>query len=181
MNLEKLIVEAWENAGLSQKALASSRLVLGQGIFPNADLGEAIVFDNVAVPDIALFDDLHSCSVWDRRHRALTIAVAGGSTRERRNFRIAFELGVACIFFATEDRVNVDYVRCHRFLKEFAASFLMPAESVRRLALAKRPSPKFRKIESMASLASRFSVSEEAMAFRLRDRIRTRYQGKYKK
>lgn len=47
------------------------------------------------------------------------------------NYRIAYKLGYACLFESTGFRTVSEQATTHKFIRRFAAAFLMPEEAIK--------------------------------------------------
>jgi len=143
------------------------REAIGLGKISNADLEDLLVMSGVRILRSKLPTKTQSIAVWSARRRRLTIVLSDTNTPERDRFRLALELATAHIFFATKSAVDVNHVVNHRFLKEFTAAFLMPAESVRDLVAARGITPSAWTFDQLLALKSAFAISAESFALRL--------------
>lgn len=140
---------------------------VGLGKISNADLEDLLVISGVRILRGKLPAKTQSVGIWSARRRRLTIVLNDSNTPERNRFRMAFELATAHIFFATKSVVDINHVVNHRFLKEFTAAFLMPADSIRQLIVARAIAPDSWTFDQLLSLKTRFAVSAESFALRL--------------
>lgn len=166
------------------------RTALGVGAAAFSDLVWNLELANVRLHAQKLPDGHSSMAWWNEDRKALTIAVARGLTPERQLYRVACELGAACIFRSSGDVPLRNLQRDHRLITEFAAEFLMPATTVTRMAAALGIRREGWTLRRLCLFKAHFGVSAEAFALRLeelglidrelreglRDRLRENYR-----
>ena len=89
------------------------------------------------------------------------------NTPERNSYRLAYELGGAVRFASSGYTTVVDEGAEHRFLRAFAAAFLMPEEAVRSAVARLGVKPAGWTMQSLVDGKERYGVSAEAFALRL--------------
>lgn len=143
------------------------RISLGMGSLPYLDLGSVLENAGVRVVRMRGPSVFQSASFYNETRRSFLIALNSSNTKERDNYRIAYELGGAVLFASRGYRTVADEGSCHRFLRAFAAAFLMPEEAVRgavaRLGIGLRQWT----MPVLVYVKERFGVSAEAFALRL--------------
>lgn len=154
----------YEGAGA---ALAESlRGELGIGAAPVGDLTATLCFRGVEIVEAKLAKDVGSLSFWNGARRAPLIVLDSGSTKERRLYRLVYELGSAVLYASLGVRLD-ETLDQHRFLTDFTAAFLMPAVSVRMCVAAIGVAPADWTLEKALPLKSYFGVSAESFILRL--------------
>ena len=143
------------------------RLAIGAGSTTFADLAGLLEFNNVRIHLVKMPGEMPSCSFFDPSIRTLSIALKCDDTPERQTNRIAYELGLACLFGSTGFQPLADTRMPHRFARQFSAAFLMPDEAVRLAVRQTGLKPKDWTYEAILQLKVRFNVSAEAFALRL--------------
>lgn len=143
------------------------RIAIGAGSTTFADLAGLLEFNNVRIHLVEMPDDMPSCSFFNPRIRTLSIVLKCDDTPERQTNRIAYELGLACLFGSTGFQPLADTRMPHRFARQFSAAFLMPDEAVRLAVRQTGLKPKDWTYEAILPLKVRFNVSAEAFALRL--------------
>ncbi|MBQ8125084.1 MAG: ImmA/IrrE family metallo-endopeptidase [Kiritimatiellae bacterium] len=165
------------------------RVSLGLGSQPCVDL--APVLENAGVRIVQLRGPgvFQSASFYNVARRTLSIALNADNTAERNAYRLAYELGGAVVFASHGFKTVVDEGAAHRFLRAFAAAFLMPEEAVRGAVARLGVAPDGWTMPVLVWAKERFGVSAEAFALRLeslgliapairlalRDELRARY------
>jgi len=165
------------------------RTSLGMGSQPRLDIASVIESAGVHVVMIRRPSAFQSASFYNANRRTLSMALNSSNTPERNSYRMAYELGGAVHFASNGYRTVVDDGLEHRFLRSFAAAFLMPEEAVRGAVARMGVAPRKWTMESLVYMKERFGVSAEAFALRLenlglimpslrqslRDELRSRY------
>jgi len=165
------------------------RVSLGLGSQPCSDL--VPVLENAGVHIVKLRGPgvFQSASFYNLARRTLSIALNASNTVERDVYRLAYELGGAVLFASHGFKTVVDEGAAHRFLRAFAAAFLMPEEAVRGAVARLGVAPGGWTMPVLVWTKERFGVSAEAFALRLeslgliapslrlslRDELRARY------
>ncbi len=133
-----------------------------------------------------------SASYYNSVSKTFSIALNIANTHERNNYRLAYELGASVAFAANGYESVEDVGAVHRFIRNFAAAFLMPEETVRAEVATLGIRPKDWTMGALVFVKERFGVSAEAFALRLeslgliapsargalRDELRARYTEK---
>lgn len=143
------------------------RSSLGMGSQPRVDV--AVVLENAGVRIVkvrrpAVFK---SVSFYNCARRTFSIALNASNTRERGMYRLAYELGAMVRFVSNGYATIADEGSGHRFLRSFAAAFLMPEEAVRSIAARLGVAPGGWTMPVLVWTKERFGVSVEAFALRL--------------
>lgn len=147
----------------------SMRESLHIGFAPVPDLVRTLEFANVRVFCRPLPEGMSSASWWSPARETLLIVVKKGDTPERQLYRLAYEIGAACLFRSNGNKPAAESKRERAFLSSFAAAFLMPAPAVAD-AVAKAGVGKGNwTLPKLAYFKSYFGVSAEAFAFRLEE------------
>lgn len=137
------------------------------GMAPVVQLPETLESHNVKIITADLPVNEQSRSYYVPELRSLIIVIGLGNTPERNLYRLAYELGYASLYCSTGFHTVIPTEKAHRFVRRFAAAFLMPEESVRvdaaLLALGKRDWT----FEILLRLKYKYGVSAEAFALRL--------------
>jgi len=165
------------------------RVSLGMGSQPRVDIAPVLENAGVRVVRIRRPVVFQSASFYNVARRTLSIALNSSNTSERNVYRLAYELGGAVRFASGGYKTVADEGPDHRFLRAFAAAFLMPEEAVRGAVARLGISPRRWTMASLVYVKERFGVSAEAFALRLeslglivpsirqalRDELRARY------
>lgn len=165
------------------------RVSLGMGSQPRADLEPVLESAGVRVVMVRRPGTFQSAGFYDVERHRLSIALNSSNTLERNVYRLAYELGGAARFASSGYRTVVDEGAAHRFLRSFAAAFLMPEEAVRSAVARLGVGPRQWTMDALVYVKERFGVSAEAFALRLeslglivpslrqalRDELRARY------
>lgn len=165
------------------------RFSIGAGRQPVRDLAAVLESVGVRVMTIRRPAVFQSASFYNTSRRALVIALNSSNSAERCSYRLAYELGGAVRFASNGYKTVLDEGGEHRFLRDFAAAFLMPEEAVRGAVARLGIGPRQWTMKSLVYVKERFGVSAEAFALRLeslgliapslrqtlRDELRARY------
>ena len=153
----------------AELAARDMRQSLGLGREPVADLASVLELCNVRVLEIVRSSAFQSVSFYGAERQTLTVVLNANNTPERNRFRLAYELGAATAFARGDCKTVRDEGEVHRYLKRFAAAFLMPEESVRR-DVAQYGIRKDRwTMKLLLMVRRRYRVSAEAFALRLEE------------
>lgn len=145
------------------------RKLLGTGLAPFGDLAATLDFRGVRIYKIPLQYQAQSVALWNKSRKSLSIILDERNTPERDLYRLAYELGSACIFIAEAFTPIEDTHAQHRFLSDFSAEFLMPAATVRQFVAETGISRTSWTLEAVCALKARFGASAEAFALRLEE------------
>ena len=167
------------------------RVSLGLGRQPVANFDAVLERAGVRVVPVAgASASFQSASYYNPARRTFAVAINESNTPERRAYRLVYELGGAVLFASSDFRTVADEGPAHRFLRAFAADFLMPEETVRsEVALLGLRTDEWT-LRALVYVKERFCVSAEAFALRLeslgliepslrhafRDDLRARYR-----
>ncbi len=165
------------------------RVSLGMGSQPRLDIEPVLESVGVRVVMVRRPTAFQSEAFYNVARRRLSIALNSSNTLERNSYRLAYELGGAVRFASSGYKTVVDEGAEHRFLRSFAAAFLMPEEAVRGAVARLGVGPRQWTMEALVYVKERFGVSAEAFALRLenlglimpslrqglRDELRARY------
>lgn len=165
------------------------RTSLGMGRLPCIDI--ATVLENAGVRVVRMRGPsvFQSASFYNETRRSIVIALNSSNTKERDNYRLAYELGGAVLFASRGFKSIADEGSNHRFLRAFAAAFLMPEEALRGAVARLGVRPDGWSMPVLVYTKERFGVSAESFALRLeslgliapslrtklRDELRARY------
>lgn len=166
------------------------RGALGVGRAAFADLVWNLELANVRILRDRLPENLSSLAWWHAERNALVISLNQANTPERQLYRLACELGAACLFRSGGDRSLRTSKKDDRTIREFAADFLMPSTTVAEMASQLGIGKKDWTLPRLCLFKAHFGVSAEAFAFRLeelglieralrhhlRDELRTHYK-----
>jgi len=145
----------------------SLRDSLGVGTAAFSDLFWTLSFANVRIHRLTLPEGLSSASWWHPEHETLTVALEKGDTLERQTFRLAYELGAACLFRSSGNRCVAESKTERRFLGAFAADFLMPASALADMEAKTGLGRGDWSLNQLCAFKAHFGVSAEALVIRL--------------
>lgn len=148
---------------------------LAHAVRTACDVGEAPIRDivgllesrKVRVIPVKIPLDIESRSFFCPESRTLVIAVNSRIAPERQTYRIAYELGYACIFAYTGYATLDIRPELNKFVRRFAAAFLMPEDSLRALCTRLALSPSNWTFDLFLQLKSIYGVAAEKFAHRL--------------
>ena len=143
------------------------RTSCGTGTTPFSDLVELLESRNVRIVLIKTIPDIQSRSFYNTDSHVLSIAINKKLQIERQLYRIAYELGYACIFGSTGFSTVHETPSIHKFIRRFAAAFLMPEDTLRSLASQLALGPSNWTMSLILQLKYKFGVSAETFAHRL--------------
>lgn len=110
-----------------------------------------------------------SLAIFDRQNDNAFIFISRRLTRERQVFRLLYEFGQLYLFTAAAGVTIIETARNRRFLKLFAARFLMPDTAVRDAVAQLGVLPEEWDYELLLRFKRRFGVSAEAFVRRLEE------------
>lgn len=137
------------------------------GMAPVVQLVGTLESKNVKIVFANLPAGEQSRSYYVTELRSLIVAIGNGMTPERKLYRLAYELGYASLYCSTGFNTVEQVDKAHRFVRRFAAAFLMPEESVRSDAAILALGKKDWTFEILLRLKYKYGVSAEAFALRL--------------
>lgn len=148
---------------------------LAHAVRTACDAGEAPIKDivglletrKVRVIPIKIPLDIESRSFFCPKSRTLVIAINSRIPPERQNYRIAYELGYSCVFAYTGYATLNIRPELNKFVRRFAAAFLMPEDSLRTLCTRLALSPSNWTFDLFLHLKSAYGVAAEKFAHRL--------------
>ena len=143
------------------------RVSLGLGSQPCSDLVPVLENAGVRIVKLRGSGVFQSASFYNVARRTLSIALNMSNTDERDVYRLAYELGGAVLFASHGFKTVADEGAAHRFLRAFAAAFLMPEEAVRGTVARLGVTPDGWTMPVLVWTKERFGVSAEAFALRL--------------
>lgn len=143
------------------------RTSLGMGRLPSIDIAAVLEDAGVSVVRMRRPSVFQSASFYNEARRSLIIALNKSNTVERNAYRLAYELGGAVLFASRGFKSIADEGSNHRFLRAFAAAFLMPEEAVRGVVARHGVKPDGWTMPVLVYVKERFGVSAEAFALRL--------------
>lgn len=145
----------------------SLRDSLGVGTAAFANLFWTLEFANVRIHRLPLPEGVSSASWWHPVREALTVALNRDETSERQVFRLAYELGAACLYRSSGNRSVRETKQERRFLGAFAADFLMPASALADMVAKAGLRRDGWTLAQLYAFKSHFGVSAEALVIRL--------------
>lgn len=137
------------------------------GTTPFADLPALLESKHVRIVLFKSSIDIQSRSFFEQSSRVLVIAINKKLPAERQLYRIAYELGYACIFGSTGFSTISELPTTHKFVRRFASAFLMPEDSLRTITSQLAIGPSNWTFQLIIQLKVKFGVSAETFAFRL--------------
>ncbi len=143
------------------------RYSLGVGCVPVGDLETVLEMRGVRVVRRQFPKQFQSGAFYNARHRSLIIVLNESNTRERNDYRLAYELGAAALFAMAGFKTIRDDGVVHRLLRRFTAAFLMPEETMRMDVAQSGITPEGWTMELLLMMKARFAVSAETYALRL--------------
>lgn len=157
------------SSAITGSALAEIlRRELGLGTAPVGDLATTLAFRGVRIYRKKLPSATASVSFWHHIRQRPVIVLNSLNTRERDLYRLAYELGSIGLFRSMEHIIDETLVQ-HRFLVDFAVSFLMPPLTVRQVVAATGIGPEDWTFSKLVALKGYFGVSAESFALRLEE------------
>lgn len=167
--LLQLVHPFLRDAGGAETLARVLRASLGAGETTFADLAGLLDLNGVRVHIVSFRGTEPSVSFYDLPRGILSIAVRKGDTPERQTYRLAYELGAACLFAGDGFQTILDKDSNHRLIQRFAAAFLMPEDGVRKVVAQCGLGRKDWTMHALLTLKVRFNVSAEAFALRLEE------------
>lgn len=143
------------------------RFSLGLGRQPAINARTILENAGVLISEIDMPATFQSASFYNFDKRTLSIVLNKNSTDERKRYRMIYETGAAVLFASTSYRSIEDDGAAHRFLRNFAAAFLMPEEAVRSAVMGLGIRPRSWTMDALIFVKEYFGVSAEAFALRL--------------
>lgn len=153
----------------AELAARDMRQSIGLGRETIADLALVLELCNVRVIEVARASAFQSISFYGVQRQTLTVVLNANNTVERNQFRLAFEIGAATAFAKMGCETVRDEGEVHRYLKRFAAAFLMPEEAVRRDVAQYGVRKDMWTMNLLLLVRRRYHVSAEAFALRLEE------------
>ena len=145
----------------------SLRMACNAGGTPFADLPALLESKHVRIIAVHASIEIQSRSFFDTTSRILSIAINRALSPERQLYRIAYELGYACLFASTGYVTVIEGPDTHKFVRRFAAAFLMPEEAIKTLTTQLALGPTNWTMKILLQLKYRFGVNAETFAHRL--------------
>ena len=145
----------------------SLRDALGVGTAAFSNLFWTLEFANVRIHRLAMPEGESSASWWHPVREALTVALNRDETAERQVFRLAYELGAACLYRSSGNRSVRETKQERRFLGAFAADFLMPASALADMVAKAGLRRDDWAFSQLCVFKRHFGVSAEALVIRL--------------
>lgn len=145
------------------------RAALGAGTVPFCDLPSCLEFKGVRIYKVRLPKTTQSVSFWNKSRNSLAIALNEWNTSERDLYRLAYEVGSACLFVSSGSSAFDETIWAHRFLTDFTKAFLMPAVMVRQYVAETGIERSSWTFSTLCKLKVRFGVSAESFALRLEE------------
>ena len=143
------------------------RAACEKGFAPFSELIALLESKNVRIVPVKAALLIQSRSFYDSANHILAIAINQKLTPERQLYRIAYELGYACIFASSNNTTVVEGPTTHKFVRRFASAFLMPEEAINEIMTQLALGPSNWTFPMLLRLKYRFGVSAEAFAHRL--------------
>ena len=140
---------------------------LGIGCAPVVDLEIVLAMRGVEIVRREFAKQFQSASAYDLEAHRLLIVLNSANTKERNDYRLAYELGAAAVFAMSGFTPVRDDGAVHRLLRRFTAAFLMPEETVRADVARSGIAPDRWNFALLVMMKSHFAVSAEAYALRL--------------
>lgn len=144
------------------------RRELGLGTAPVGDLATTLVFRGVRIYRRKLPSASSSVLLWQRERERPVIVLNAVNTPERDVYRLAYELGSVGLYRALGHVID-ETLDQHRFLVDFATTFLMPAVSVRLVVAATGLGINDWTMHRLVAIKEYFGVSAESFALRLEE------------
>lgn len=145
------------------------RSALGVGRSAFADLVWNLELANVRILLDSLPEGVSSLAWWHAERQSLLISLSRKDTPERQLYRLACELGAACLFRSGGDRPLRSAKKDDRTISEFAADFLMPSTTVAEMTSQLGIGKADWTLSRLCLFKAHFGVSAEAFAFRLEE------------
>lgn len=143
------------------------RVSCDAGSTPFSDLVGLLETRNVRIVLVKTIPDIQSRAFFNVESHVLMLAVNKSLPPERQLYRIAYELGYACLFGSTGYNTVHETPAIHKFIRRFAAAFLMPEETLRAVATQLALGPTNWTLRLLLQLKYKFSVNAETFAHRL--------------
>lgn len=143
------------------------RMSCNVGDTPLTDIVGLLESKMVRVIPIKIPFEVESRSFFQRETRTLIIAINNRLTPERQAYRIAYELGYACLFGSSGFTTVGMRPELNKFARRFAAAFLMPEDSLRSLAARLALGHGNWTFNLLLNLKSQYGVAAEKFAHRL--------------
>lgn len=137
------------------------------GSTPFSDLVGLLESRNVRIVMVKCTSDIQSRAFYNKDTHVLMLAINRKLTPERQLYRIAYELGYACIFGSTGFSKVTESATLHRFIRRFAAALLMPEDTIRAITTHLALGPTNWTMGLLLQLKYKFGVSAETFAHRL--------------
>lgn len=137
------------------------------GSTPFSDLISLLESRNIRIVLLRCNPEIQSRSFYNTDSHTLIIAINKRLLPERQLYRIAYELGYACIFGSTGFSTVHEDATIHKFVRRFAAAFLMPEDAVRGITTQLALGPSNWTLNILLQLKLKFGVSAETFAHRL--------------
>lgn len=137
------------------------------GSAPFLNLIELLEARNVRICFVKTSNEIQSRSFYNFESHVLSIAVNKRLLPERQLYRIAYELGYACVFGSTGFNTVRETAGMHKFIRRFAAAFLMPEDALRAIATQLALGPTNWTMGLLLQLKHKFGVTAETFAHRL--------------
>lgn len=137
------------------------------GSMPFSDLVGLLESRNVRIVMVKCSPEIQSRAFYNADTHVLMLAINRKLTPERQLYRIAYELGYACVFGSTGFAKVTETPALHRFVRRFAAAFLMPEDAIRGFTTHLALGPTNWTMGLLLQLKCKFGVSAETFAHRL--------------
>ena len=145
----------------------SLRTACESGNAPFVNLPGLLESKHVRIVMVKTSPRIQSRSFYDRANHIVAIAINKALSPERQLYRIAYELGYICIFGSNGFTTVVEKAFTHKFVRRFAAAFLMPEEAINELTTQLALGPTNWTMKILLQLKYRFGVNAETFAHRL--------------
>lgn len=145
------------------------RGALGVGRTAFTDLVWNLELANVRILCDTLPEGVQSLGWWHTAQSALVVSLNRANTPERQLYRLACELGTACLFRSGGDRPLRSSKKDEQTIREFATDFLMPSTTVAEMASQLGIGKSDWTLSRLCLFKAHFGVSAEAFAFRLEE------------
>ena len=143
------------------------RAACESGTAPFVNLPAILEAKHIRIVLVKTSPEIQSRSFYDTDNHIVAIALNRTLPPERQLYRIAYELGYVCIFGAEGFSTVIEKPFTHKFVRRFAAAFLMPEEAINILVAQLALGPMNWTMKMLLQLKYRFGVNAETFAHRL--------------
>ncbi len=143
------------------------RTACESGTAPFVNLPALLESKHIRIVLVRTSPIIQSRSFYDTVNHIVVLALNKTLPPERQLYRIAYELGYVCIFGAGGFSTVIEKPFTHKFVRRFAAAFLMPEEAINALVTQLALGPTNWTMKMLLQLKHRFGVNAETFAHRL--------------